>query len=106
MCDFGKQTLRIQFLALHGCRYGEAVALLDADIYDGLVHISKSAAGETKTVVGNRVVPPPSPRGVTVHSLRNTYAHTLKNTLLDITQRTYIEFIVYTNCKYRLLIIS
>ena len=25
--DFGKQTSRIQFLALHGCRYGEAVAL-------------------------------------------------------------------------------
>ena len=34
------RIIRIHFLALHGCRYGEAVALLDADIYDGLVHIS------------------------------------------------------------------
>ena len=58
MLDFGKQTSRIQFLALHGCRYGEAVALLDADIYDGLVHMIKSAASKTKTVAGNRVVPP------------------------------------------------
>ena len=56
--DFGKQTSRIQFLALHGCRYGEAVALLDADIYDGRVHMIKSAASKTKTVAGNRVVPP------------------------------------------------
>jgi integrase len=100
--DFGKQTSRIQFLALHGCRYGEAVALLDADIYDGLVHISKSAAGETKTVAGNRVVPLLSPfpgfaksqkrlatllkpHGVTVHSLRKTYAYTLKSSQIHVT---------------------
>jgi integrase len=100
--DFGKQTPRIQFLALHGCRYGEAVALLDADIYDGLVHISKSAAGETKTVAGNRVVPLLSPfpgfaksqkrlatllkpHGVTVHSLRKTYAYTLKSSQIHVT---------------------
>jgi len=100
--DFGKQTARIQFLALHGCRYGEAVALLDTDIYDGLVHISKSAAGETKTVAGNRVVPLLSPFpgfaksqkrlatllkpfGVTVHSLRKTYAYTLKSSQIHVT---------------------
>ena len=100
--DFGKQTSRIQFLALHGCRYGEAVALLDSDIYDGLVHISKSAAGDTKTVAGNRVVPLLSPfpgfaksqkrlatllkpYGVTVHSLRKTYAYTLKSSQIHVT---------------------
>ena len=83
--DFGKQTPRIQFLALHGCRYGEAVALLDSDIYDGLVHISKSAAGDTKTVAGNRVVLLPSPYGVTVHSLRKTYAYTLKSSQIHVT---------------------
>jgi len=100
--DFGKQTSRIQFLALHGCRYGEAVALRDDDIYDGVVHISKSAAGETKTVAGNRVVPLLSPfpgfaksqkrlatllkpYGVTVHSLRKTYAYTLKSSQIHVT---------------------
>ena len=83
--DFGKQTSRIQFLALHGCRYGEAVALLDADNYDGLVHISKSEAGESKTVAGNRVVLLPSPHGVTVHSLRKTYAYTLKSSQIHVT---------------------
>jgi hypothetical protein len=55
--DFGKQTSRIQFLALHGLRYGEASAMLDSDIYDGLVHINKSTAGAAKTVDGNRVLP-------------------------------------------------
>ena len=100
--DFGKQTSRIQFLALHGCRYGEAVALLDSDIYDGLVHITKSTAGDTKTVAGNRVVPLLSPfpgfaksqkriatllkpYGVTVHSLRKTYAYTLKSSQIHVT---------------------
>jgi integrase len=102
MIDFGKQTERIQFLALHGCRYGEAVALSDDDIYDGLVHINKSIAGVTKTVAGNRVVPLLSPfpgfaksqkrlatllkpYGVTVHSLRKTYAYTLKSSQIHVT---------------------
>ena len=100
--DFGKQTSRIQFLALHGLRYGEASAMVDADVYDGLVHINKSAAGATKTVAGNRVVPLLSPfpgfaksqkrlatllapYGVTVHSLRKTYAYTLKCSQIHVT---------------------
>jgi integrase len=100
--DFGKQTARIRFLALHGLRYGEAVALTEADIYDGLVHINKSALGATKTVAGNRVVPLLSPfpgfaksqkrlatllkpYGVTVHSLRKTYAYTLKSSQIHVT---------------------
>ena len=91
MIDFGKQTSRIQFLALHNRRYGEASAMLDSHIYDGLVHINKSATGATKTVAGNRVVPllSPfpgfaksqkrlatllSPYGVTEHKLRKTQA--------------------------------
>lgn len=100
--DFGKQTARIQFLALHGLRYGEAAALSDCDIYDGLVHITKSVAGATKTVAGNRVVPLISsfpgfaksqkrlatllaPYGVTVHSLRKTFAYTLKSSQIHVT---------------------
>ena len=100
--DFGKQTMRIQFLALHGLRYGEASAMVDSDVYDGLVHINKSAAGATKTVAGNRVVPLLSPfpgfaksqkrlatllapYGVTVHSLRKTYAYTLKSSQIHVT---------------------
>ena len=100
--DFGKQTSRIQFLALHGLRYGEASAMVDSDVYDGLVHINKSAAGATKTVAGNRVVPLISPfpgfaksqkrlatllhpYGVTVHSLRKTYAYTLKCSQIHVT---------------------
>jgi integrase len=100
--DFGKQTERIQFLALHGLRWSEAVALEDRDIYDGLVHINKSAWGKTKSIAGNRVVPamapyvsfPKSqsniakllkPYGVTVHSLRKTYAYILKTSKVHVT---------------------
>jgi len=94
--DFGLQSKRIHFLALHGLRYGEAVALTSADIYDGFVHITKSKYGATKSSAGVRRVPLLSefmpfannqktiakalkPYGVTVHSLRKTYAYTLKS---------------------------
>ena len=40
--DFGYQTKRIQFLALHGLRFGEAVALTSNDIVDGRVYIKRS----------------------------------------------------------------
>jgi hypothetical protein len=40
-------------LFAHCLRYGEASALLDADIYNGLAHINKSAAGATETVARN-----------------------------------------------------
>ncbi len=49
------------------------------------MHISKSAAGETKTVAGNRAVPLSFPHGVTVHSLRKTYAYTLKSSQIHVT---------------------
>lgn len=100
--DFGRQTQRIRFLALHGLRYGEAVALTPADIHDGRVFINKSKYGATKTKSGIRSVPLMSefeefptyqnriadalrPYGVTVHSLRKTYAYTLKCSGVHVT---------------------
>ena len=100
--DFGRQTKRIQFLALHGLRFGEAVALTREDIVDGRVYIKRSKWGETKTPSGVRSVPLLSefvdfpfyqgsiakalkPYGVTVHSLRKTYAYTLKNANIHVT---------------------
>jgi integrase len=100
--DFGYQTTRIRFLALHGLRWGEAAALRDDDIYDGLVHVSKSVHGATKSKAGVREVPyisdfQPFPRyqksvakalrphGVTIHSLRKTYAYTLKSANVHVT---------------------
>jgi len=100
--DFGSQTTRIQFLALHGLRYGEAAALTESDIYDGRVHITKSIHGKTKSLAGVRTVPLMSefqpfvkyqntiasrlkPYGVTVHSLRKTYAYLLKSSDVHVT---------------------
>ena len=100
--DFGSQTKRIQFLALHGLRFGEAVALTESDIGDGRIYINRSKWGETKTPSGVRSVPLLSeyvafpkyqgaiakalaPYGVTVHSLRKTYAYTLKSSNIHVT---------------------
>ena len=100
--DFGSQTNRIKFLALHGLRYGEAAALSSSDIYDGRVHITKSIHGKTKTAAGVRSVPQMAdfepyatyqntiakklkPYGVTVHSLRKTYAYMLKSANVHVT---------------------
>ena len=100
--DFGSQNRRIRFLALHGLRYGEAAALGATDIRDGRVHVSRSVHGITKTPAGVRAVPllsefQPFPRyqntiakklspyGVTVHSLRKTYAYMLKSADVHVT---------------------
>jgi len=100
--NFGRQSARIHFLALHGLRFGEAAALTSADVYGGFVHITKSKHGATKTQAGVRKVPllcefvPFSlhqksialalkPYGVTVHSLRKTYAYTLKSAGIHVT---------------------
>ena len=100
--DFGRQTKRIHFLALHGLRFGEAVALTEADVVDGRIHIKRSKWGETKTPSGVRSVPLLSelvpfpkyqgpiakklaPYGVTVHSLRKTYAYMLKSADIHVT---------------------
>ena len=101
-CDFGRQTSRIKFLALHGLRWSEAAALTKDDIRDGVIHVSKSKNGPTKSASGNRLVPylgffevfPKNqkaiakalkPHGVTVHSLRKTYAYCLKSSKIHVT---------------------
>ena len=100
--DFGAQTKRIHFLALHGLRFGEAAALTFNDIKDGRVFIKRSKWGETKTPAGIRSVPLLSefqpfpkyqggiakalaPYDVTVHSLRKTYAYILKSSQVHVT---------------------
>ena len=100
--DFGKFDSHIKFLALHGPRWGEAVALQESDIYDEKVHINKSIYGLTKTPSGVREVPYfgyfskfPKTRvgiaralaefGVTIHSLRKTYAYFLKSNDVHVT---------------------
>jgi len=100
--DFGAYVTQIQFLALHGLRWGEAVVLTESDIRDGRVYVRRSIHGATKTRAGNRVVPfigdfepfPKSPKtlrkvlephGVHIHSLRHTYAHILKSQGIHVT---------------------
>lgn len=92
----------IRFLALHGLRWGEAVALTESDIRDGLVHVTKSIHGQTKTPSGVRTIPylghfqpfPATrkplarvlkPYGVNIHSLRKTYAYLLKKNDVHVT---------------------
>ena len=99
---FGKYTPQIRFLALHGLRWSEAVALTVDDIRDGRVWINKSIHGQTKSKAGIRSVPlvsafivfPKSPKtlrkvlrpyGVDIHSLRHTYAYLLKQQNVHVT---------------------
>lgn len=99
---FGKYHSQIRFLALHGLRWSEAVALTDEDIRDGKVYVTKSVHGATKSLAGMRVVPlvsefrpfPKHPRtlrkalaphGITIHSLRHTYAYILKKQGIHVT---------------------
>jgi len=100
--NFGKFDNHIKFLALHGLRWGEAVVLRQTDISDQKVHINKSMYGATKTQAGVREVPYfgyfqqfPKTRtalanelkkhGVTIHSLRKTYAYFLKTNDVHVT---------------------
>lgn len=100
--SFGKYTTQIRFLALHGLRWSEAVALTPDDIRDGRIHVTKSVHGQTKSKAGVRVVPLISPfkplpatrkalrkvllpHGVTIHSLRHTYAYLLKSKGVHVT---------------------
>lgn len=102
LLDFGKYEYQIKFLALHGLRWGEALALREDDIYNDKVHINKSIHGPTKTPAGVRSVPylgfyKPFPKtrsgiarklsihGVTIHSLRKTYAYFLKMNNVHVT---------------------
>jgi integrase len=100
--DFGRYNEHIRFLALHGLRWGEAVALTQDDIYDGLVHINRSIHGATKSPAGIRTVPylgnfqqfPATrkplakvlkPYEVNIHSLRKSYAYVLKSNNIHVT---------------------
>jgi len=102
LADFGNYTTCIRFLALHGLRWSEALALTDEDIRDGRIYVSKSLHGQTKSKAGIRTVPlmcalpefPSSPKtlrkvlkpyGVTIHSLRHTYAYLLKQQGVHVT---------------------
>jgi integrase len=59
--NFGKYNTQIRFLALHGLRWSEAVALTEDDIRDGRIYINKSVHGQTKSKAGVRTVPLVSP---------------------------------------------
>ena len=100
--SFGKYTPHIRFLALHGLRWSEAVALTIEDIKDDRVWVNKSVHGQTKSKAGIRSVPlvspftlfPKSPKtlrkvlkpyGVDIHSLRHTYAYLLKQQGVHVT---------------------
>jgi integrase len=100
--DLPKFKTQIVFLAMHGLRWGEAVALTESDIYDGRVHVTKSIHGPVKTNSGLRSVPfvsefkvfPRTPKalrkelavhGAHIHSLRHTYAYLLKTSGVHVT---------------------
>lgn len=100
--NFGKYDTQIKFLALHGLRWGEAMALTPEDFHDGRVFITKSIHGATKSQSSIRSVPhvsefkklPATPKalrrvlapyGVHIHSLRHTYAYLLKSQNVHVT---------------------
>ena len=100
--DWGRYNKQIRFLALHGLRWSEAVALRDEDIRDGFVAISRSIYGDVKSKTSVRKVPyigywakfpitykplrlAANLHGVTVHSFRRTYAYLLKTKGIHVT---------------------
>ena len=100
--DWGKYNNQIRFLALHGLRWSEAAALTQSDIREEYVWISKSVHGDVKSTSSNRKVPylgyfeqfpasyktmrlAVSKQGITVHSLRRTYAYLLKTQGVHVT---------------------
>jgi integrase len=100
--DFGKYGHQIRFLAAHGLRWSEALALTPLDFKDGRILVTKSIHGETKSKSSVRVIPqltefkefPRSPKtlrnvldpyGVCIHSLRHTYAYLLKQQGIHVT---------------------
>ena len=100
--DFGKYGCQIRFLAAHGMRWSEALALTPADFRSGHISVTKSIHGESKSKSSVRIVPqltefkifPRSPKtlrnvldpyGVCIHSLRHTYAYLLKQQGIHVT---------------------
>jgi integrase len=93
--DWGRYNEQVRFLALHGLRWSEAAALTEHDIHDGYVWVNKTVNGLCKSKASVRKVPylgsfkqlPRSYKplqktvnthGITVHSLRKTFAYLLK----------------------------
>jgi len=100
--SWGRYDEQIRFLALHGLRWSEAVAITESDIRDGFVYVSKSVYGPCKSKSSIRKVPylghfSPLPvsykpmqkcantHGVTIHSFRRTYAYLLKTQGVHVT---------------------
>jgi len=100
--DFPKFRTQIIFLAMHGLRWAEALALTKDDIYNNRVHVTKSIHGPVKSRAGIRSVPlvsefktfPRTPKalrkelavhGAHIHSLRHTYAYLLKTSGVHVT---------------------
>jgi integrase len=100
--ELPKFRTQIIFLAMHGLRWAEALALTDDDIYDNRVHVTKSMHGPVKSRAGIRSVPlvsefkvfPRTPKalrkelavhGAHIHSLRHTYAYLLKTSGVHVT---------------------
>ena len=100
--QWGRYNTHIRFLALHGLRWSEAAALLDSDIKEGFVWVNKTVNGPCKSKTSVRKVPylgyfekfPKSYKplqkaanlnGVTVHSLRRSYAYLLKTQNIHVT---------------------
>jgi integrase len=100
--DFGKYESQIRFLAAHGLRWSEALALTPSDFKEGRILVTKSIHGDSKSKSSVRVVPqltefkafPRSPKtlrnildpyGVCIHSLRHTYAYLLKQQGIHVT---------------------
>jgi len=100
--DWGKYNDQIRFVALHGLRWSEAAVITDSDIRDGFVWVNKSYWGDVKSKSSNRKIPylgffKPLPKtyksfrkavnlhGVSVHSLRRTYAYLLKTQGIHVT---------------------
>ena len=100
--DLQKFRTQIIFLAMHGLRWAEALALTNDDIYNNRVHITKSMHGPVKSRAGIRSVPlvsefkvfPRTPKalrkelavhGAHINSLRHTYAYLLKTSGVHVT---------------------
>jgi len=100
--DWGRYNEQVRFLALHGLRWSEAAAIKETDIQDGFVWVNKTVNGLCKSKSSVRKVPylghfrqfPKSYKplqqtvnrhGITVHSLRRTYAYLLKTQGIHVT---------------------
>jgi len=100
--DWGRYDEQIRFLALHGLRWSEAVAITPSDIHDGFVWVNRSIHGLCKSKASVRRIPylgyfkqfpktykplqgAANRHGITVHSLRKTYAYLLKTQGIHVT---------------------